>query len=211
MIYSISTQTFIALVLKYKYFILYPLVVTEGSVATMAAGFLASLKIVNVFIAFAIIIVGDMTSDLLFYGAGQLGAVWQRAAKFLSRFGFESRKEKFIRLFDRQGWKLFIVGKITHSLAGLILVGAGYARIRFCRILWYSFVGAFVKAVILFFIGYLAGAAYEQYAKYLESVIVILSLGSIFLLIILFHLPKPIISKVIGLEDDNSIEDLKND
>ena len=64
----------LALLIQYKYLILFPIIVIEGPFATIVSGFLVSLGIFNVFIAYPIIILGDLASDSIFYFVGRFGS-----------------------------------------------------------------------------------------------------------------------------------------
>lgn len=197
-----SNQTLLQLLFQYRYLILYPVTIIEGPVVTIAAGFLVSLRVMNAMAALAIVVAGDMTSDLFFYCLGYLSRAWQRLAWVADHFRFKNREEQFVNLFNRHGGKMVIVGKLAHALAGIVFMGTGYFKINPGRVAWYSFAGALIKAVILMYVGYLAGFAYEAYAQRLEWWALVLSVGSVVLVATFFYLPRSIREKILGSEKD---------
>lgn len=164
----VTTSSALALALEYRYLFLYPATIIEGPVVTMAAGFFVSIGVMHPVAALATVVAGDMTSDLFFYYLGWLGRLWRPVRWLAEKFQLVARREEFIKLFDRYGGKMVIIGKMTHALAGIVFMGAGYARINVLRVMWYSFIGALVKAILLMYIGYVAGVAYARFSKYVE-------------------------------------------
>lgn len=193
MIPSISGQTLITLILQYRYFALYPAVFLEGPLVTMLAGFLVSLNILDPIISLIIITAGDVSSDTFFYCLGWLSKIWHRTAWVAKRFQLAGKEKTFIRIFNRHGIKMVIIGKLTHALAGIVFMGAGYSRISPLRVLNYSVLGAFGKAMIFMYVGYLAGTAYERFYFYLEYGSLIISLLIIVSVFLFFHYSKKII------------------
>ena len=180
-------QSLIPLTLHYRYLVLYAVTILEGSVSTIAAGFLVSLGILNPIVTLGVVVVGDMSSDLFFYCLGRLGSVWRGAHRFARYFNLESNRERFIRLFERHGGKMIIFSKLTHYLAGIIFTGAGYSRINPWRIIWYSFIGAFIKALILAGGGYLAGVSYLRFYKYFEYGSLVLAVTTVILVVVFYY------------------------
>ena len=103
--------------------------------------------------------------------------MWRYAAEFIRRFRVVSRRDEFVRAFERHGWRMVFVGKMTHILAGIVFMGAGYTRISVRRVMWYSFIGASIKAAAFFVSGYLAGVAYATFYRYFQYGSIALSLA----------------------------------
>lgn len=202
MILSISSGTLLGLLLKYKYLILYPAVFIEGTISMIMAGFLSSVGVMNPFAAFFIIIAADMSSDAFFYFIGWLARIWRVAAWFVKRFAPETKRARAIYLFEKHSGKMFIVSKITQSLAGVFLMGAGFLRFRPSRIIYLSFMGALIKAAVLFSVGMTVGSTYEVYAKKFEYGALIISIISIIVVIIFSFLPRRFLNRFINMDHD---------
>jgi membrane protein DedA with SNARE-associated domain len=52
--------------LYYKYFVLFPIMVVEGPIITIIAGFLVSLGHLNGLAAYAVLVAGDVTGDSIY-------------------------------------------------------------------------------------------------------------------------------------------------
>jgi len=206
---SLFSTSLLALLFQYRYLILFPITVIEGPVATMTAGFLSSLGVMNIFLAFIVTVLGDTTSDVFFFSLGILGGKWGADWKFLRRFNFESKKEKFVKMFDKRGGRVLIISKFTHALAGIILMGAGYAGVNKWSVLRYSLFGAILKSIFLVSVGYLAGESYLSYAGYLESGAIILSVIIIVFVLVTLSLSPDSLYRLLGMEDE--LGEIKND
>src|SRR3989338_6750213 len=68
-----SLEAIIALLTTYKYLLLFPIVIVEGPIITVIAGFLSSLGQLNFFISYAIAVVGDVVGDCIYYALGFYG------------------------------------------------------------------------------------------------------------------------------------------
>ncbi len=168
----------------YGYLILFPLIVVEGPIVSITAGFLSSINILNIFIVYPVVVMADLIGDIFYYSIGRWGG-----KRFLHKYG------KFFRLneriidkleahFKKHTKKTIIIGKISHAFGAPILVSAGIARVRIYEIFWSNFVVTIPKYLILLSIGYYFGQAYVSFDKYLDYLsLVIVVIGIIALLI----------------------------
>jgi membrane-associated protein len=164
-----ASQFLFQLFLRYKYWLLFPITALEGPLITMAAGFLVSTHQINPWIALPIIIAGDTTGDVLYYGIGWFGERTRFSRWVIKKFNFERHKERVKAEFEKRGGKLLLFGKFTHAFGAVFLIGAGYAQMDLLSFVWYSFIGTAIKSSILMYVGYLAGSAYATYASKFES------------------------------------------
>jgi len=98
-------QQIILLLTAHKYLFLFPVVVVEGPIITVIAGFLSSLGFLNIFIAYAVIVVGDIVGDIMFYAIGYYGR-----QKFVNRWGrflgiTSERVERLEKHFEKHSWQ----------------------------------------------------------------------------------------------------------
>ena len=75
-------EQIILLLTTYKYLLLFPIVVFEGPIITVIAGFLSSLGYLNIFIAYGVVVVGDIAGDIMYYALGYYGR-----DRFVNRWG----------------------------------------------------------------------------------------------------------------------------
>jgi membrane protein DedA with SNARE-associated domain len=186
---SLSTLL-IALVIKYRYLLLYPITIIEGPLITLVAGFLVSIGQMNPFIALAVIIAGDVSGDIIYYYIGRIGKRWSITAAIIKYFKFELLHEKIDRAFKNHGGKLLLFGKLTHAIGAVFLIGAGFTHMDFGRFFRYSIYGTAIKSSFLLYAGYLAGTAYLQYAKYFEYGALIITVAVIIIFLLSSYVSK---------------------
>ena len=180
----ISLPQIIEWLLVYRYIVLFPIMVIEGPIITIIAGFLASLDLLNLYITYAIIVVADLTGDFIYYSIGR----WGRE-RFVDRWGkyIGLNKNQVVKVeahFQKHQKKTLIFGKLSHAIGGPILVAAGIARVPVWEFFWVNFIATLPKSFIFLFIGYHFGQAYVRFDRYLDYLtLTVLILGLLILLI----------------------------
>jgi len=154
--------------------------VVEGPIVTILAGFLASLGYVNLFLVYLIIVAGDVTGDCIWYAAGR----WGRRG-FSGRWGKYTgiTPERLLRIerhFEKHAGKTLLLGKLTHAVGSLVLVGAGVARVKPRRFILFNLMATVPKSLALLLFGYYFGKAYGQAGNVLNY----LALGMIALTVL---------------------------
>ncbi|MFH0915624.1 MAG: DedA family protein [bacterium] len=160
----------VALLAAYTYAVLFPLTMVEGPIVTILAGYLAFLGYVNLFLVYAVVVAGDLTSDLLWYAAGR----WGRR-RYTGKWGryIGITPERLLRIekhFERHSGKTLVLGKLTQAVGALILVGAGAARVRPRRFIVFNLLATLPKSLLLLLFGYYFGKAYSQAGSLLNYV-----------------------------------------
>ena len=164
-------QTF-GLLYTYSYLVLFPLVVIEGPIVTIIAGFLVSLGFMDFWPAYLTIIAGDLTGDILYYSAGRwwLKTIYTRVLKF-----FDIRIKLYENLKEtlRKNKAPFLFfGKLSHAVGGLILFAAGDAGLQVRDFLWFNFLATIPKSLILLAVGYYFGSTVSSFGKALDYTVV---------------------------------------
>ncbi|MFH0776166.1 MAG: DedA family protein [Patescibacteria group bacterium] len=175
-----SFQQIIFLLNTYKYFFLFPVVVIEGPIVTVIAGFLASLGHLNLGIAYAVVIAGDLVGDSMYYAIGYYGgrSFIQRWGRF---FGVTVERVKQLeRHFAKHSGKTLVIGKLSHAVGIVVLFAAGIAKVPFWKYIWYNFLPTLPKSLILILIGFYFGETYGKINSYLDYT----ALGTVSALII---------------------------
>ena len=161
----ISLGKIFLLLIQYKYAVFFPIMVVEGPIVTVIAGFLASLGYFNLFVLYAVSVAGDLTGDVIYYILGRWGG-----RRFIDKWGgylkinFASI-ERFEKLFHRHAGKTLLLGKATHLIGGGILAAAGAAKFSFSRFLFFNTLATLPKSLILVMLGYYFGREYEKINK----------------------------------------------
>jgi membrane-associated protein len=161
-------RNIILLLTAYKYLFLFPVAVVEGPIITVIAGFLSSLGVFNVFVAYGVLVAGDIAGDVAYYELGYYGR-----QRFVIRWGrflgvTQERLEQLEKHFDKHSGKTLIIGKLSQGIGGAILLAAGMAKVPFRKLVLYDFLPTLPKTLILLLIGYYAGASYVEISSYFD-------------------------------------------
>jgi membrane protein DedA with SNARE-associated domain len=159
----------IALLLSgYTYVFLFPAAVIEGPIVTVLAGFLSSLGYLSFWVAYGVILLGDLVGDSILYGLGYYGR-----KKLVDRWGrllriTNGRIETLEHHFEKHAGKTLTIGKLSHGIGAVVLLTAGMAKVPFSRFIWYNLIATLPKSLILLLIGFYFGSAYTKINTYLN-------------------------------------------
>jgi len=197
------------LLLKYKYFVLLPLAMFQGSITSLISGFLVYRDFLNINLAFIILLLGDFIPDTIFYYIGYFG----QNTKIVKRYVLENKiffhHHKVIsKLWSEHGRKTMTLGKLSYGFAIPFLVSAGMVKVPYRKFISYAMVVSTFHYGLIFLIGYLLGSSYASAKFYMNFLHYGLAIISISLLIIYFVIIRYARRKVIGLveEEEKEIE-----
>lgn len=150
------------------YWIVLPMMIIEGPVATILSAMLASFGVFNVWLILFFSMLGDILGDIFLYW---LGRTW--GMSFVDRIGkyvgitrkLVLRMEKY---FNGHGGKTIFAVKSTTGLCWATFVAAGIVGMDFKKFVWYSILGGVVWSGFLVGMGYFYGYMWAQIGKYIE-------------------------------------------
>jgi membrane protein DedA with SNARE-associated domain len=164
----------------YGYAALLPLAVVEGPAVTVFAAFLAAEGVFSLVAVYAVVVLGDLLGDMLYYAVGRwMIGRWTRARPMgrplmgrptdrdLGRGGrWAARLRQRIdvlapRIRTRAG-AMLLFGKLTHSAGFAVLLAAGAAHVPIRRFLAYNLLGTLAKSLVLVLLGYWFGKLYAS-------------------------------------------------
>lgn len=175
--------------LNYRYTVLFPILIIEGPIITIIAGFLSSQGIFNIWAVYGLAITGDVAGDIIYYALGRWGGrrLIERWGRF---FGLGIEKINGLeRHFANHSGKTLIFGKLSHAIGGPILAAAGIVKMPLNKFVWFNFLATLPKSLLLLIIGYYFGEAYKQINHYLNYAtvwifaVIFLSVGLYYLMI----------------------------
>jgi membrane protein DedA with SNARE-associated domain len=142
--------------------LLFPISIFEGPIITVITGSLTAIGIMDFWAAYAILSLGDIVGDAVYYALGFYGK-----AQIIKRFGkllrFDiSQVESLEKHFEDHGGKTLLAGKISHGIGGVFLVAAGAAKMNFWKFIGYNILGTLPKTLFLLLIGYYFGRAISR-------------------------------------------------
>jgi membrane protein DedA with SNARE-associated domain len=168
--------------LNYRYAILMPVMIFEGPIATVIAGFLVAGGYMNMFVVLGMAIMGDFIGDIGYYAIGHFGR-----QRFLRNGTFlKINKERMALLEDHyrnHPVKTFLFGKWTQSAGFAVLIAAGLASFPFGRFVFWNVLGSLPKIVLFAVVGYYFGENYAMIDRMLKdigigiTVLLIVSIG----------------------------------
>jgi membrane protein DedA with SNARE-associated domain len=181
-----SAADLIALLIKYRYLIIFPIAVVEGPLVSAAAGFLVFLGYLNGFFTYVLLILADMVGDTLYYALGRFGG-----RKFVKKFGHyigvdEKKLGNLEKQFERHSGKIILGGK-TQAIGAVALIAAGMAKMPYRGFMKYNFLGSIPKVLLFLAIGYFFGQGYSAMLdKYVNYVGLISFLAAVALIVFYF-------------------------
>lgn len=176
----------------YKYAIIFPIAIFEGPIIIVITGFLANLGILNVFVAYCVVVVADIIGDSLYYSIGRFGGRSTWLKKYGHFFGYSENSEKFLENhFKKHKVKTFLIAKVTHGLGGTVQIVSGIARVTYVEFLLLSLLGTIPKTLVLFVLGFYVGQSYVKIDNYLHY-IAFFTLGGVILVVLYFVVLKKI-------------------
>lgn len=173
---------------QYGYLILFPMVIVEGPIVTIIAGFLASIGVLNPVIAYAVVVAGDLGGDVLYYFAGRY---WfnKTFEKTLAFFKVSlARVKKLEENLHKHRGKVLFFGKLSHLIGVAILFVAGHAAVPFDDFLWFNFLATLPKSAILLAVGYFFGTSVSNFGRYVGITSIGLFLFTLILIALYFSI-----------------------
>ncbi len=185
------------LIFRYSYLILFPLIVVEGPIVTIIAGFLVALGFLDFIPAYLTIITGDLAGDVLYYSAGRwwLKSILDKVFSFL-RID-ENKINKLETSLKKHKGKVLFFGKLSHAIGGVLLFAAGKAKIPLNEFLGFNLLATLPKSLILLAVGYYFGSTVSNFGKYLNFTIIGLFIFTL-VLIGLYFLVSYVASKFVS-------------
>lgn len=155
-------------VISHGYGLMFIAMLIEGPAVTAAGAFAAALGYFNLWIVFAISVLGNLIPDVIYYALG----FWGRK-KFIDRyghyFGIAPERTAFIeKLIHQNVGKALAFIKIFPLIATPGLIIAGASRVNLEKYIWWSLVITIPSSGFFLIVGYYFGAAYEKIVNYLN-------------------------------------------
>lgn len=159
----------IVLILKYRYFALFPLAAFEGPIISVVVGFLVSLGHFDFFPAYVVLIFGDLIPDTVYYYIGRLGDSGKLMQKYGSKFGILSKHFPLVeKLWRDHGKKTMFFSKLAYGLSTPFLISAGLVKMSYRRFISYALPVTLFQYAVLLTVGYYLGNSYITIAKYFK-------------------------------------------
>jgi membrane protein DedA with SNARE-associated domain len=162
-----------------------PLSVIEGPVVSVLTGFLAAQGYFDWYWALALLVCGDLVGDAIYYWIGRRGGT--PIAGFGRWLGVRACVTPDLqRRLRENAAKMLVIGKWTHSLGCVVLVGSGMLRLPLPRFLLVNLLATVPKSAVLFGFGYFASAYMPLLERHAVAATILLCLtGAVALALIM--------------------------
>jgi membrane protein DedA with SNARE-associated domain len=170
-------------VFAHAYFFLIPLAILEGPLLAIACGVAAGTGALNPFIAYGILIGGDLGPDLMYYSIGRWGATLPFVRRFASRI--EAIRENFLsleQLWHKHPLATMASAKLSYLVSPAFIVSVGLSGMRVRRFVFYSLVVSTLYLGALAGLGYSFGKAYGFFHLSLASAGIYLAIPGVTIL-----------------------------
>jgi membrane protein DedA with SNARE-associated domain len=139
--------------------------VIEGPVVTILVGFLAAQGYFHWYWALSLLVSGDLIGDLIYYWIGRTGRT--PLVGLARRLGVRRTVPAEVQAgLTHNAAKMLLIGKWTHSIGCVVLIGSGMLRIPLSRFILINLLATIPKSAALFCVGYFAGNCYPLFERH---------------------------------------------
>ena len=156
-----TAQSILIFFQKYGYPMMFIGSFVEGLNVMLLGGFFAARGHFNIWAVIAVMFVGDVASDLMWYTIGYYGGN-KIGKKFGRFFGIDKKMEKMRGYLEEKGGKIIILIKFTTGLCLAMLITAGTVRMKFKEFFKYDIIGSALWAVFACGVGYFFGESFNM-------------------------------------------------
>lgn len=136
-----------------------PLAVIEGPVVSVVTGFVVARGYLDWYWALCLLVCGDVLGDAIYYWIGRRGGTpLARIGRIVGlRGGISPELRHELR---QHAGKMLLIGKWTHAIGAVVLIGSGVLRVPLPRFLLINLLATIPKSAMLLGLGYFAGQNY---------------------------------------------------
>ncbi len=160
----------VMLLIQYKYLILCPLLLIQGPVVAVIAGFLSGGGYFTLPLLISLVIIADLITDTIVYSLGRWGrdTIISRFGKYI---GLTSERLKYAEKFTHKyGVHALVVGKVAYSLGAPTMALAGIGKMPYLKFILINFLISIPKSILLVLLGYYIGENTDSILHFLDYI-----------------------------------------
>jgi membrane protein DedA with SNARE-associated domain len=166
-------MTLDAFLIAYGSALILPLAVIEGPFVTVLTGFLSAQGYFDWYWALPLLVGGDVIGDVICYWVGRTGRA--PLAGFGRRLGLgRVMSRELERDLTGNAARMLVVGKWTHSLGCVVLIGSGMLRLPLAGFIVVNLLATLPKSALLFSFGYFASAYLPLFERHAALATIVL-------------------------------------
>ena len=175
----------LSILIKYRYWALFPAAALEGPLVSLIVGFLIFSGYFSFLPAYFLLIWGDIIPDYIYYRIGFSGNKEKLLEKYGKRFSLISRNFGLVeKLWADHPWKLMFFSKLAYGLSIPFLITAGLVRMPYKKFFAYALPVTFFQYGVIMSIGYFLGNSYYLAGRYIKYVYLLIAVLIVLVLII---------------------------
>ncbi len=154
-----------------------PLAAIEGPVVAIVTGILSAQGYFRWYWSLCLLVSADLIGDVAYYWIGRTGRT--AITGIGRRLGVSQVSNPTLRHgLTHNATKMWLIGKWTHSIGCLVLIGSGVLRLPLARFILVNLLASIPKCAALFGFGYFASDYYALFEHHLiGGTIVLCTLG----------------------------------
>jgi membrane-associated protein len=163
-----------------------PLAVIEGPVISVFAGYLSAQGYYHWYWALCLLVCGDLIGDMIYYWFGRTGkAPLAGLARWLGMRNVVTPEVQCgLKL---NATKMLFIGKWTHSIGCLVLIGCAMLCLPLKRFILVSLIATIPKSAALFGLGYFAGDAHPFFERHFVLALLALCVAGVTAIVLLLR------------------------
>ena len=157
------------LIEQYRYIVLFPLAMFEGPVVSLMIGFLIHQGFLSLVPSFAILMLGDLIPDSVYYAIGRYGNHKNVVQKYSSKSKIISSNFAIAeKLWLHNPKKTMFLSKLAYGLSTIFLISAGMVKMPFRKFVSYALPVTVFQYSIILALGYFLGKSYYSALPYIS-------------------------------------------
>ena len=161
----------IALIIHYRYWIVFPLACFEGPILAFIVGTLIALGYFNPIVVYMVLILGDVIPDAIYYFLGRYGENKPFVKRIIEKAGVSSEHFDVLRrLWYKHTAKTMFFTKVAYGLSTPLLVSGGFVRVPFSKFFLYSLGMSFLQYAVFLSLGYYFSNSFQLVSKSFERI-----------------------------------------
>lgn len=151
----------------YGYIIVFLGTIVAGEVVILSAVFLATLKMLNIYLVVLFSLAGVVVADNLWYLLGvKLKGKLNNLKKYFNTGKYADKVTTFSKKFNSNYRYYLVMSKFVYGFRIITVLTSGYQKIPYRKFLTFNLIGTILSMTIIVFLGYFMGVSWSYLSQY---------------------------------------------